>query len=435
VVALRDGGFFVAWHDHTAARLVGQRFSATGAGVGTAITIANGGDISQSELGLTDDGRILVTFKRGTDISQVILDPREKIIVGDNTSETITSRIDGATVNGNGGNDTLLGQQAADVLNGSAGADLLKGAGGNDVYHVDSGGDIVSEAGGSGVDTVVSSFSFSLANTARVLGAVENLALGNVAAATSATGNNLSNVITGNNFANTLSGGVGNDTLNGGIGADVMNGGVGDDRFFVDNAVDKVFEAANQGTDTVYTSVSYALTAGRHIETLATTSVAGTSTIGLTGNELAQRIIGNNGVNGLYGNAGNDLLYAYGGNDVLNGGLGNDALSGGIGIDYFVFNTALSPTANVDRIIDFSVPADTIRLDNAVMPGLGASLGAAKFWKSTAGVAHDTDDRIIYDIDSGRLFYDGNGNAAGGVVHFATLAPDLPISHLDFQVI
>lgn len=72
------------------------------------------------------------------------------------------------------------------------------------------------------------------------------------------------------------------------------------------------------------------------------------------------------------------------------------------------------------------------------MAGLGATLGTlavAKFWKSKAGVAHDADDRIIYDIDSGRLFYDGNGVAAGGSIHFATLAPNLALTNVDFAVI
>jgi hypothetical protein len=119
VVALKDGGFFVLWDDDSAGLLRGQRFSATGATIGVKITIATGGAITDPELGLADDGRILVTFSNAVgEISQVILDPRDNIINGDGSSETITSRIDGATVNGNAGNDTLLGQAAADRLFG-----------------------------------------------------------------------------------------------------------------------------------------------------------------------------------------------------------------------------------------------------------------------------------------------------------------------------
>ena len=79
-------------------------------------------------------------------------------------------------------------------------------------------------AGSTGIDTVQSSISFSLANTARVFGAVENLTLlgsGNI----NGTGNALNNVLTGNAGANSLNGGAGNDTLNGGAGNDTLTGG------------------------------------------------------------------------------------------------------------------------------------------------------------------------------------------------------------------
>lgn len=236
-------------------------------------------------------------------------------------------------------------------------------------------------------------------------------------------------VISSRGGSDQIFGDAGNDTLNGGTGADQMTGGIGNDTFFVDSAGDQIFETAGQGSDTVYTYVGYALPAGRHIETFAIAPLAGTAAINLAGNEFAQRISGNNGINSIHGGGGNDLVFGNGGNDVLAGGAGND---------YFVFNTALNARTNVDRIVDFNVTADTVRLDNAVMAGLGTVLGmlsAEKFWKSTAGVAHDANDRIIYDIDSGKLFYDANGNATGGAVHFATLAPKLLLTHADFQVI
>jgi Ca2+-binding RTX toxin-like protein len=57
----------------------------------------------------------------------------------------------------------------------------------------------------------------------------------------------------------------------------------------------------------------------------------------LTGNELGQSIVGNDGVNILRGEGGNDTLAALGGNDYLVGGDGNDAMHGGGGNDtYYV---------------------------------------------------------------------------------------------------
>jgi serralysin len=74
---------------------------------------------------------------------------------------------------------------------------------------------------------VQSSISFSLANTLRVIGAVERLALAGTAA--NGTGNALANTIVGNGAANILNGGLGNDILSGGIGNDTLFGGAGND--------------------------------------------------------------------------------------------------------------------------------------------------------------------------------------------------------------
>jgi serralysin len=135
-------------------------------------------------------------------------------------------------------------------------------------------------------------------------------------------------------------------------------------------------------------------------------------------------ITGNNFANTLSGGIGNDTLLGGGGNDVLYGGAGKDTLTGGAGNDYLVFNTPLNASTNVDRITDFNVVQDTIRLENAVMPGLGSALASTGFWKSATGLAHDANDRVIYETDTGWLNYDSNGSAAGGAVHIAQLSPN-----------
>ena len=139
----------------------------------------------------------------------------------------------------------LTGNSGDNVLNGLAGADQMNGGAGNDTYVVDNVGDIVSELAGEGIDTVNSGITYTL--TANV----ENLTLTGTAAI-NGTGNALDNVITGN---------AGNNTLNGGAGADTLIGGAGNDTYGVDNVGDIVIENANEGIDTVWTSVNYTLSA------------------------------------------------------------------------------------------------------------------------------------------------------------------------------
>jgi hypothetical protein len=47
----------------------------------------------------------------------------------------------------------------------------------------------------------------------------------------------------------------------------------------------------------------------------------------------------------------------------------------------------------------------------------------------------DADDRIIYETDIGRLWYDSNGNAAGGNYLFADLASSLALTNADFFIV
>ena len=166
------------------------------------------------------------------------------------------------TGTGNSAANIITGNAVANVLDGAAGADRLIGRGGNDTYIVDNAGDVVDEtSGGSAdIDTVKSLVTFSLANTAQTLGAVENLTLTG-AAAINGTGNALSNIIIGNGAGNILVGNDGNDTLDGAGGIDTMFGGVGNDTYIVDNAGDRVDETTGGAADidTVLASVTFSL--------------------------------------------------------------------------------------------------------------------------------------------------------------------------------
>jgi len=232
-----------------------------------------------------------------------------------------------------------------------------------------------------------------------------------------AVGGDGNDTITGNGGSNRLYGMRGADSLNGGAGADRLSGGKGNDTYIVDRQGDNVIESAGRGTaDRVNASVTFVLAAADNIEILATTNRTGTTRIDLTGNAISQSIIGNDGVNR------------------IGGGAGMDVLSGRGGADVFIFKTALG-SGNIDRITDFSVTPDTVIINNNVFTGLDTgTLASGAFHKSTSGTAHDGNDRILYDTDSGALYFDSNGNLGGGRQQFAVITANLQLTHLDFLV-
>jgi serralysin len=155
---------------------------------------------------------------------------------------------------------------------------------------------------------------------------------------------------------------------------------------------------------------------------------------GRAGNDTLQ---GGKGNDTLKGGSGNDTIKGETGNDLLVGGSGNDKLTGGTGQDSFLFDNKLSPTTNVDTITDLNVVDDIIRLENAIFTILktAGSLASSAFYASNSGVAHDTNDYIIYDKDGGNLYYDVNGNKSGGSTLFAHVDPSLSLSYKDFLIV
>jgi VCBS repeat-containing protein len=157
------------------------------------------------------------------------------------------------------------------------------------------------------------------------------------------TGTSGDDTLNGRGGNDTLYGLGGNDLLDGGAGSDTLVGGAGNDTYVVDSTCDKVTEYANEGIDTVKSSVSYTL--GANVENLiltGTSSCGQTAAINGTGNTLDNVILGNTANNTLSGGAGNDLLNGGLGNDTLKGDAGNDILQGGAG------NDTLSDTAGAN---------------------------------------------------------------------------------------
>ena len=245
-------------------------------------------------------------------------------------------------------------------------------------------------------------------------------------------GNSLNNRLNGMRGHDTLRGGRGDDTLNGGAGNDTLIGGAGNDTYVVGATGDRVFETTTitgkinaGGTDTVRSAVSFSLDSGAGVRFVENLTLTGTGAINGVGNALG---------NTLTGNVAKNVLNGGRGNDVLNGLAGTDTLTGGSGADSFIFNTALG-SGNVDRVTDFNVLADTIGLENVIFADLAdGTLAASAFAHNTSGNAADASDRIIYESDTGRLYFDRDGTGAAAKVHFATLTANLAMTNADFFV-
>ncbi|MCA3640781.1 MAG: hypothetical protein IOC63_02840 [Methylobacterium sp.] len=304
-------------------------------------------------------------------VNQIFGDDKNNNITGTAARDMIYGRggddmLDGGAGNdvlyGGAGNDTLYGGEGDDQLSGESGADIMYGGIGNDTYYVDDIGDRVIENNNEGIDTVVSTISYTLGAS------VEILRLDG-SANINGTGNSLNNTIIGNAGNNILDGGAGNDSINGGAGDDIINGGLGNDwlhggsgddvvRLNAGEGAFDVFVNGGEGNDTVAGNGANVLVfdkfgvSDRYVNfellTNGTRGVAGNGNNnvfdfsgvdvqvpfvdGLGGNDKITASDVTNGVE-YRGGIGDDMLIGQGRNDNLQGDDGSDTIYGGGGND------------------------------------------------------------------------------------------------------
>lgn len=212
------------------------------------------------------------------------------VLSGGDGSNLIDARTvtKGVTLDGGGGNDTLIGGSAADRLDGGAGNDRLTGGlGANTLF------------GGDGIDRLVetqnahlnlTNSSFTGLSTERIYSFEEAELTGGASANRLTVASNFPGPVT-------LNGEAGNDTIVGTSLADVLNGGAGNDSI-----------TGGPGHDT--------LTGGDGNDRL----------LGQQGDDF---IDAGNGADIALGGIGNDTLLGAAGRDVLVGDYGRDSINGG----------------------------------------------------------------------------------------------------------
>lgn len=339
-------------------------------------------------------------------------------ITGTSGDDTLNGTSGADLIFGLAGNDILNGNGGNDQLDGGTGADTMSGGTGNDIYFVDDVGDSVIELSGQGTDQVRTTLA------AYALGANVEKLLFNGSGSFTGTGNDLSNeiqggasndILYGNDGYDTLLGGGGSDSLyggadgdvlDGGSGADYLEGNSGDDVYLVDNVGDSVVEAANEGTDQVYTTLS-SYTLGADVENLNYNSFTGN--FSGTGNSLNNIIVGGTGSDTLSGLDGNDELRGSTGADTLDGGNGNDLLIAGNGAD------VMTGGADADTFrIGFYEAGTGAAADTITDFASGTDIIDVSGWDANTGVAGNQAFSFIgnsaFSSTAGELRYDTVGS-------------------------
>jgi serralysin len=350
--------------------------------------------------------------------------------IGGTGNDTLYGNAANNTLTGGAGNDILFGYDGDDVLDGGAGANVIVGAAGNDIitvtasgneiyggigndiFNVASRSDTIVEYVGEGLDevrTALAIYDLSSAPNVEWLRFTDDTVHAGV-------GNASDNVILGGAGADTLVGAAGNDQISGGNGAaNTLLGGTGDDLFIVTTAGETIIEYTGEGTDTVHSflTVFYLPT---NVENLI--YMGGGSTIAFAG-------IGSAASNQMTAGFGADFLSGLEGDDILIGGSGADLLIGGTGADHFRYNGG---ETGYDRIIDFEAGIDKIALSGAGF----TRTATIDFVSSGAPVATSANSTFLYDVNTGIVSYDADGNGGGAAVQLAQLNTGLNLTASDF---
>lgn len=186
---------------------------------------------------------------------------------------------------------------------------------------------------------------------------------------------------------------------------------------------------------------------GIRLQTETRSGMALQAQLSILGTSSANSLAGTASMDGFYGMGGADEIAGRGGNDFLDGGLGDDRLAGGAGhdilrggqgADRFVFGVARASSSDI--VYDFDPASDRLVLEGGAFAGLGprGPLAAEKFFADSAVDALGATtpgQRLLYDTDSGKLWYDPDGSDPLAKMLIARLAGAPEVGAEDFRVL
>ncbi|WP_299930330.1 calcium-binding protein [uncultured Pelagimonas sp.] len=302
------------------------------------------------------------------------------------------------TIQGEDGNDSLIGGEHSDIIDGGADNDSIIGLDGADELIGGSGEDTL--RGGAGDDTIDGGSSGD-----EIRGGSGDDYIDGNSGGDDIRGESGDDTILGGSASDTIDGGSGEENIDGGSSADLIYGRSGDD-----------FIRGDSGSDTI--------SGGAGADTIS----GGTGHDEIDGGSGGDRIFGGSNDDTIEGTLGDDYLDGGGDDDVLRGGsdndtlignAGQDELSGGNGADVFVFNAETDSVHGTtrDTITDFEAGVDMIDLS-----GIASGLTFVSSYTSTAG-------EVRYNDTVGRLYIDVDGD--GGSDFSVDLVPGAGLTESD----
>lgn len=299
------------------------------------------------------------------------------------------------SLEGEASTDDIWGYFSDDVLRGNGGNDMLKGQLGNDIYQFgkNDGKDTIVEVANEGSDKIV--FDQGIKPSDVVLIKSFDGYPGGILVLRVTTGNTevrdqnfflpdqgveLVEFADGTQWDRQYI--LANLQTSGGSVSNFV-GTSGDDRYVVDNRDDSIVEAVNGGTDSVESSVSYALP--DNVENLTLT---GALSGDLTGNKLKNILVGND--------SDNTLDWGGGGLDTLQGGAGNDTYTvlAPLSYEYHWPNLEESRELKVNIIESQNAGIDTLST-NAFYAKLADNLDNLKIVPSQVHTIHSSSQNPV----------------------------------------